>query len=70
MLKERWARLNDDDKAVWRDWTEWDRKRYARDRDLFENRRSISARPSDDGKIPKKRKAEDLAVPKKKKNRS
>jgi len=80
MLKDRWLELSDEEKTVWREWTEWDKKRYSRDLYIFENRRSEddSALPqdTDDMKsihVPKKRKvplessSELTAVPKKKK---
>jgi hypothetical protein len=58
-------------------WTEWDKKRYARDSTIFENRKAadmeISSPEDDDMKavhVPKKRKTktDDAAtIPKKKK---
>lgn len=58
-LKDRWTKLSDDDKAVWREWTEWDKRRYSRDLQIFER-----IKAEDDMKaihVPKKRK--DLSDP-------
>jgi hypothetical protein len=36
ILKDRWEKLAEDDKEVWRQWTEWDKKRFARDQSIYE----------------------------------
>jgi hypothetical protein len=79
LLKEGWLELPEDEKDTFRGWTEWDKKRYARDLAIFESRRienedvPVDA-DEDDMKavhVPKKRKSpagNDSAVPKKKKS--
>lgn len=77
-MRERWLALSEDDKQVFRDWSEWDKKRHTRDMRIFEGRVAdrraedddVEA-PADDGMhVPKKRKKstnEGVAIPKKKK---
>lgn len=79
LLKERWSHLTDDDKVIFREWTEWDKKRYAHDLAIFQNRRSgddddVEAVEDDmqEVHIPKKRKNTDtidpVSIPKKTKS--
>lgn len=69
MLKDRWTELSEDDKAVWREWTEWDKQRYSRDVQVFDRLKN-----EDDMKaihVPKKRKGSTdlnvISIPKRKK---
>lgn len=66
ILKDQWNELADEDKSIWKEWTEWDKKRYARDIAIYEKNRSGEAALT---KKDKKREAstESLSVPKKKK---
>lgn len=79
-LKDRWLSLSDDDKLPWREWSEWDRLRFARDQAIYESRLASSGegRVSEDFEddavlavhVPKKtkRKSEAMgSVPKKRK---
>lgn len=76
LLKDKWLALSEDEKGVWREWTEWDKKRYSRDVSIFESRRSegLTKPPEDDNMtsihVPKKRQADaaagDFAILKKK----
>jgi hypothetical protein len=47
LLREGWAKLTDEEKDVYRDWTTWDTKRYERDRRIYDEQT---------GSVPKKRK--------------
>jgi len=79
LLKEGWIDLPDEEKETFRAWTEWDKKRHARDLALFQSRRdghneTADAAEDDDMKaihVPKKRKSQSsggtMGVPKKKK---
>lgn len=40
VLKKRWLELTDDEKTIYREWTEWDKKRYEHELLIFQNRRS------------------------------
>jgi hypothetical protein len=63
LLKEGWLKLPETEKDVFREWTEWDKKRYSRDLAMYEN---LRARNDDDAgaemddmktvHVPKKRK--------------
>jgi hypothetical protein len=79
-LKDGWLKLPDDEKDVYRKWTEWDKLRYARDLAIYEKVKSdehddtADEIENDDMKaihVPKKRKqvpAEDNSiVPRKRK---
>jgi hypothetical protein len=63
-LKERWLELTDDKKVIFREWTEWDKKRHAHELAIFQSRRAededaIEGAAEDDMQaihIPKKRK--------------
>ena len=74
LLKEGWLDLPESDKDVFRGWTEWDKKRFARDQEVFRSRRDLddtaASVEDDDMKaihVPKKRKEETAtAIPKKK----
>lgn len=70
LLKDRWTDLSEDDKTVWREWTEWDKQRYLRDLQVFDRWKD----KQDDMKaihIPKKRKGSpdpsNFSIPKRKK---
>jgi hypothetical protein len=78
-LKEGWLNLPEDEKDIYREWTEWDKKRYTRDLAVYEGlRKSKRSDPAeidtDDMKavhVPKKRKQQkqqsgDLSSKKKK----
>jgi len=77
ILKEKWLELSDSDKVVWRDWSEWDKKRFARDLEIFEKKKvggsagssASSRKPLDATHVPKKRKSAngDITIPKKRK---
>ena len=65
MLKDGWLGLAEEEKDTFRAWTEWDKKRYARDLAVFQSRRdghadAAAAPAKDDGMkeihVPKKRK--------------
>jgi hypothetical protein len=79
LLKEGWLKLPEDEKDIYREWTEWDKKRYARDVAIFEglhqSKKSDAAEvDTDDMKavhVPKKRKQQkqqsgDVTIKKKK----
>jgi hypothetical protein len=66
LLKEGWQDLPGEEKETFRQWTEWDRKRHAREMEIFEDRRHGGESPpaadveEDDMKdvhVPKKQKA-------------
>jgi hypothetical protein len=76
LLKERWIHLSEDNKAIWREWCEWDKKRYAYHLEIYRARRGESAdlevsnKFEEDGvqsvHVPKKRKSTiGGAIPKK-----
>jgi SWI/SNF-related matrix-associated actin-dependent regulator of chromatin subfamily A member 5 len=78
ILKEQWIGLSDEEKEIYRRWTEWDKKRFAHEELMFQQRRAelqeeVDEPVADDGTqdlhVPKKRSstggAED-AVPRKK----
>jgi SWI/SNF-related matrix-associated actin-dependent regulator of chromatin subfamily A member 5 len=77
-LKDMWLKLEDQQKAVFRSWAAWDKKRYARDEEIYskakkqakkKKKKSKSANESsiDSLHVPKKRQAGDsLSIPKKK----
>lgn len=78
LLKQGWLELPEDEKEVFRVWTEWDKRRYARDREIFDSRKgdhddTPKDADEDDMKavhVPKKRKNQGgsvSAVPRKKK---
>jgi len=76
LLKQGWLDLPENEKDTFRAWTEWDKKRHARDQEVFRSRRDVhddtaASAEDDDMKaihVPKKRKhASSTAVPKKKK---
>lgn len=78
LLKDGWLELPEDEKEVFRIWTEWDKKRYVRDLAIFESRRGDNddtpANAEEDNMkavhVPKKRKnqvGDDFAIPKKNK---
>lgn len=62
--------LSENDKEVWRQWSEWDKNRYARDLAIYEK-----AKHQDDAvdtaHVPKKRKSSEVSdaknIPKKRK---
>jgi SWI/SNF-related matrix-associated actin-dependent regulator of chromatin subfamily A member 5 len=66
LLKEQWLGLSDDEKEVYRRWTEWDKKRFAHEEFIFQQRRTelfqqdegADETVADDG-------TQDLHVPKK-----
>jgi hypothetical protein len=69
--------LPEDDKEVYRLWTEWDKKRYARDLAIYDRRQAEKEdKPMDDDDlkamhIPKKRKTDpgnEMSIPKKTKS--
>lgn len=62
ILKERWLKLSDDDKVSFREWTEWDKKRYAHELLVFQNKRS-----SADEEIAVEDDMQQIHVPKKRK---
>jgi hypothetical protein len=79
LLKEGWLNLPESEKDVYREWTEWDKKRYARDLAIYEGLHRTSKGDAadvdtDDMKavhVPKKRKQQrqqssDLSSKKKK----
>jgi hypothetical protein len=37
ILKQRWIDMPEDEKQVWREWAEWDKKRFAHEMAIFEN---------------------------------
>jgi hypothetical protein len=39
ILKDRWYALTADDQEVWRDWEDWDAKRYEYQMEIFTNQR-------------------------------
>jgi hypothetical protein len=55
ILKDRWDKLKVDDKEVWRQWTEWDKKRYAREKVVYERARHKTD-PVESAHVPKKQK--------------
>lgn len=63
--------LSDDDKEIWRQWADWDKKRYARDVAIHEKRRHQDD-AVDESHVPKKRKSssskDTSSIPKKRKN--
>ena len=65
ILRSRFTALSDDERQVYRGWAAWDKLRYARDLEMFENAQEGDNRKN----VPKKRNAStNLApVPKKKK---
>ena len=65
ILRSRFTALSDDERQVYRGWAAWDKLRYARDLEMFENAQEGESRKN----VPKKRNAStNLApVPKKKK---
>jgi uncharacterized protein YdaU (DUF1376 family) len=71
ILKERWDKLSEDDKEVWRQWSEWDKKRYARDLEIHEEAKHKND-AVDVSHVPKKRKStsgdDALSIPKKRKS--
>lgn len=76
LLKQGWLDLAENEKDIFRAWTDWDKKRHARDQEIFRSRRNVhedaaASAEDDDMKaihVPKKRKhASAMAVPKKKK---
>jgi hypothetical protein len=81
LLKEGWLKLPEDEKDVFREWTEWDKKRYTNNLAIFEGLKSDDLKndfdsvvKTDDMKavhVPKKRKqlsiGEHSADPKKRK---
>ena len=82
LLKNGWLKLPEDDKEIYREWTEWDKKRYARDDALYKRlKASVKGKnvelDTDDMKtihVPKKRKdqlsgsgGDNTPVPKKRK---
>jgi uncharacterized protein YdaU (DUF1376 family) len=70
ILKERWDKLSEDDKEVWRQWSEWDKKRFARDIEIYEEVKHKND-AVDVSHVPKKRKStpgdESMSIPKKRK---
>jgi hypothetical protein len=40
ILKARWLELSDDEKTTFREWTEWDKKRYSHELRIFRSQRS------------------------------
>jgi hypothetical protein len=77
LLKDGWVELPEDDKEVYRVWTEWDKKRYARDLAIYDRQQAEKEdKPMDDDDlkavhIPKKRKTEtsnEMSIPKKTKS--
>jgi hypothetical protein len=79
LLKDGWVELPEDDKEVYRMWTEWDKRRYARDLAIYDRRqveKQKEDKPMDDDDlkavhIPKKRKTEsgnEISIPKKTKS--
>ena len=82
LLKDGWLKLPEDKKDEFREWTEWDKKRYARDVEIFESSKSDERDDDDEDMevsnddkksdhIPKKRKKsnveDDSNIPRKKK---
>jgi hypothetical protein len=37
ILKQRWIDMPEDEKQVWREWAEWDKKRFTHEMAIFEN---------------------------------
>jgi hypothetical protein len=80
LLKERWVDLADEEKAHWRAWAEWDKKRHAHELVIFQNRRSEDLETeayadyeedvTQNFHVPKKRKstAVSSSIPKKKRS--
>ena len=73
LLKEGWLDLPENEKDTFRAWTEWDKKRFARDQEVFRSRRDLddtAVSAEDDMQaihVPKKRKEGNAtAIPKKK----
>ena len=64
ILRERWVDLDNEDKTIWRQWANWDKKRYERDLNIYEdkNPRIVRSMPKMNGDKdnslynPKKRK--------------
>ena len=81
LLKDGWLSLPEAEKETFRAWTEWDKKRHARDLTVFQSRRDghedaagAASAEDDDMKaihVPKKRKkqagAGAVTIPKKRK---
>lgn len=68
LLKEQWLGLSEQAKEVWREWAEWDKKRYARDLAVFEGRLPRRSSIEDNVHVPKKRKSSqqnEASIPKK-----
>jgi hypothetical protein len=57
--------LTEDEKGTWRDWAEWDKKRYARELAVFQSRRSDAAEMPEDSQDYEEDAVQDLHVPKK-----
>jgi len=71
ILKEKWQDLSEIEKGTYRDWCEWDKKRYARDMEIFETKKLGGGfEKLEAAHIPKKRKSfsgNNMSVPKKRK---
>jgi len=76
LLKERWLDMSEEEKDCFRRWTEWDKKRFAHEQAIFEQRRSELLQGGDfmdeeleDDAAQEVDGTESLHVPKKKKRR-
>lgn len=72
LLKDKWLKMTEDDKEIYREWSEWDRKRFMRDRAIYKNKhgQGNGSELVDGVHVPKKRKSSigegSDSVPKKK----
>ena len=51
LLKDGWLKLPEDKKDEFREWTEWDKKRYARDVEMYEKAKIDEQDNTDDADI-------------------
>lgn len=78
ILRDKWMDLPDEEKQAWRKWATWDKKRFARDKQIHENKKKNGARNANGSKSgtisaeqeevrqPKEKKSSLPHVPKKK----
>ena len=70
ILREKWYALTKEDKQTWKEWEQWDAKRYAYHLAIYDKARAARSGTSEDDATspkPSNTSADDLHVPKKRK---
>jgi hypothetical protein len=67
LLKEGWLKLSEERKDEFREWTDWDKKRYARDLEIYEKSKAEEQQDDDTNIVVDNDDIKTIHIPKKRK---